>query len=123
MSLNVYLSGVDSLDNLSIERDVEYLFKMVTLDGCEYDKKILSVVEKGLYLDNLYFIDRFGSKLSRKYISTGSKAALVLYHMPDVVVWGGEVGCDALTEIVKFCSRGALLMEASHSCIFGEVDA
>ena len=122
MSLQIYFEGMDALPDMPIERDVEAIFTTVRLDGSEYDKAILKEVEKGQYVDNLHFIDRFGITLPRDCLSTGTKAALALYHMPDVMVWGVEISHDALAEIVKHCTQGALLLPASNYYVECKID-
>lgn len=122
MSLQIYFEGVDELPDLPIERDVEVLFMTVRLDGSEYDKAILREVEKGQYVDNSKFINKFGCTLSRELLSTGTKAALAVYHTPDVMVWGVEVSCDALAEIVKNCTVGHLLLPASNYYVACEIE-
>lgn len=122
MSLQVYIDGADSITGLSVCYDVEYLFRSVKLTGCDYDKVIIKSIEKGSYLDCMYYTDRFDSKLSLAHMSTGSKAALSVYHNSNVVVWCGEVGCNALTEIIKNCNVGSVLLPWESSCIFGCLD-
>lgn len=122
MSLNIYFEGKNTLPDLPIERDVETLFMSVHLDGCEYDQAILREVEEGQYVDDLEFIDRFGRTLPRACLSTGTKGALAVYHRTDVMVWGREFGCDALTELVKNCTRGTLLLPAENYYIEGKLD-
>lgn len=114
MSLHIYFEGIDELPNLPIVRDVESLFRRVQLDGCDYDIKILDEIECGKYFDNGRFTDRFGCTLYRDYLSTGSKAALAIYHHPDnVIVSGVEIGRNALASIVRWCRHGHLLLEDS----------
>lgn len=122
MSLQIYFEGMDVLPDMPIERDVEGLFTKIRLDGCEYDKAILEELEKGQYVDNLHFIDRFGITLPRNCLSTGTKAALALYHSSDVMVWGLEIAHNALAEIVKHCTKGVLLLPASNYYVACEID-
>ncbi|MCI8398845.1 MAG: hypothetical protein HFF86_10265 [Oscillibacter sp.] len=114
MPLHIYFEGKNSLPDMPIERDIEALFMEVRLDGCEYDQTILREVEKGQYLDHLQFIDRFGRTLPRGFLSTGTKGALALWHRTDVIVWGAEINYEAMREIVKNCTRGALLLPADN---------
>lgn len=89
MSLKIYFEGVDELPpDMPIERDVEALFMAVKLNSCEYGQTVLAEVEEGQYVDNLNFLDRFSCTLPRDCLSTGTKAALALYHMPGVMIWG-----------------------------------
>lgn len=122
MSLSIYFEGLDTLPDLPVERDAEVLFKRVRLTGCDYDRSIISGIELGSYLDEFRFTDRFGVALYKKSMSTGTKAALSLYHFPDVIVSGAELGYNALTETIKFCKNGHLLLAASNFYIEGEID-
>lgn len=114
MSLHIYFEGVDELPDLPIEHDVDTFFMEVTLDGSDYDIKIMSEVEKGQYIDNDQFIDRFGTTLSRDRLSTGTKTALALYHSDAVILLGVEMGRNALASVVRWCNNGYLLLEASN---------
>lgn len=118
MSLKIYFEGVDAIPDCTFEKDVEFLFRSIKLDGCEYDKKVIESIEKGKYLNDACFIDRFGCTISNTCLSTGTKAALSLYHCPDVLVWGGEMKSSVLTEVVKHCSQGMLLLPDARYAIF-----
>lgn len=110
MSLHIYFDKGESLPDLPFKSNVETLFMTVQLDGCEYDKKILKYIEEGEYFSNIKFVDRFGCLLMRDYLSTGSKAALCLYHLPDVLISGVEMGCNAIAEVARHCDRGNLVL-------------
>lgn len=122
MSLNIYIKGIDSIPSDSVEMDIDILFSSIRLDGCDYDRHIISVIDGGEYVSNLKFKDRFGDLIKREYLSTGSKAALILYHAPDVILFGVEIGFNALTEIVKKCTVGNLLLENSTYYIEDELE-
>ena len=70
MSLHIYFEGVDTLPSEEVERDVDTFFRGVHLDGCLYDREMLSVIELAKYVDNESFVDRFGKTLGRDYLST-----------------------------------------------------
>ncbi len=121
MSLNIYFDGLDSLPDMPIKRDVEVLFMTVRLDGSEYDKAVLQCIEEGQYIDNGNFLDRFGCTLPRNFLSTGTKTALALYHLPDVIISGVELGSNALAEIIKHCNCGHLLLPAHNYYVAGKI--
>lgn len=112
MSLNLYFDGVDTLPNNKLERDVHSAFKSIRMTGCDYDKAILAEIECGQYRNNAEFVDRFNRIVVRSHLSTGTKAALVLYHKPELLLMGVEVGLNALSRIFLYCDRGNLLLEA-----------
>lgn len=122
MSLQIYFEGIDALPSHEVERDVETFFKTIRLDGCEYDKAIISEVEHGKFLSNEKFVDRFGVVLRRECLSTGTKIALSLYHAPDSVIWGIEMGRNGLAAVVKHCRVGLLLLEASNYYVECDID-
>lgn len=114
MSLNIYFDGVGVQPNSIVQMDAEAFFSKVHMDGCDYDRLMLANIECGSFVDDLTFRDRFNRILFRKFLSTGTKVALILYHLPDSVVNGAEVGYNALTEIVKHCDRGSLFLPADN---------
>lgn len=123
MSLNIYFEGVDTLPNdVVVERDVEHLFGSIVLDGSANDQLFIQAIEQGKYLDDTRFVDRFGTTLYLDCLSTGAKAALSLYHRPDVIIWCGEIGCNALTQMVKYCTNGAILVHADCHFVYGLVE-
>lgn len=112
MSLTIYFDGVGPQPNGEVQMDAEAFFTKVRLDGGTYDKAILRDIEKATFVNNMEYIDRFGRTLPRKFLSTGTKIALALYHQPWVVLNGAELGANALAAIVKHCSCGYLFMPA-----------
>lgn len=114
MSLNIYFRGVDKLPQFKIMEDVNGLFNYIQLDGCDYDRCILENIDKVKYLDSRTFEDRFGRLLRRAYISTGSKCALMVYHNPDSIINGVEMGRNALKELIIHCDRGNVLLSAQN---------
>lgn len=122
MSLHIYFEGVDELPDLPIERDIDTFFMRIKLDGSDYDRKMLLDIERGQYVDNMSFIDRFGFTLRRECLSAGTKGALAIYHSPDTLLYGVEIGRNALTSIVRWCKHGNLLLEAHGYYISCELD-
>ncbi len=122
MSLTIYFEGIDKFPQSSVVRDVESFFMSVKLDGCDYDRHIIETIERGVYVSNTVFVDRFGVQLRRDCLSTGVKVALSLYHLPDMLFWGIEMGRNALAEVVKRCTVGNLLLEASTYYIEDDIE-
>lgn len=114
MSLNIYFRGVDKLPPLEIKEDVVGWFCYIQLDGCDFDKHIIERVERGKYIDSRYFEDRFGRTLPRNCMSSGSKCALLVYHNPDSIINGVEMGRNALRELITYCDRGNVLLPAQN---------
>lgn len=114
MSLHIYFKGVDELPQLDVKKDVNGWFNYIQLDGCDYDRHILETIDKVKYLDSRTFEDRFGRLLRRAYISTGSKCALMVYHNPDIIINGVEMGRNVLKELIIHCDRGNVLLPAQN---------
>lgn len=121
MSLHIYFDGVDTLPNMRIEHDVVRLFTKIAITGCAYDKAVIKNIELGEYKDGLFFIDRFNSLVRIDCLSTGTKAALSLYHCPDVIISGIEIGGNALAEIIRYCNCGNLLLKACNYYVRGKI--
>lgn len=90
----------------NICHDMEKEFAMIHLDGCEADHKIIEEIDKGRYLDSFSFIDRFGYKLRKSELSTGSKAALTVYHKPNQKYLLTELGINAISTVLRYCKEG-----------------
>lgn len=114
MSLHIYFVGDDNIPDLPVKKNIESWFASVVLDGCSYDKEVLKSIEKGTFVDNTDFLDRFGRTLSCELLSTGTKGVLLVYHSTDSIIYGVELGRNALLELVKRCDRGHLLLPAKN---------
>lgn len=114
MSLNIYFRGVDELPQLEIKEDAVAWFYYITLDGCAFDRQVIEGVEKGKYLDSRNFVDRFGRTLPIDFLSTGTQCALLVYHDPNSIINGIEMGRNALSELVTHCTQGHVLLPAQN---------
>lgn len=90
--------------------DAEKAFSMSKLGGGEIDRKLIEKIAQGNYLSPAFFMDRFGAKLSTLYMSAGCKAALAVYHRPDLVINCVEAGVNALNGLIKYCKDGSILV-------------
>lgn len=109
--LNIYVTDrpEDIPKNLELIRDVEAKFKELELIGTDLDKYLIEKIDKGMYLDKNFFIDRFGAKLYIDYLSTGCKAALCVANYPNSIIDTRECGTNALDYIVNNCTDGNIL--------------
>lgn len=123
MSLEILFYGQQELGD-NFEFDAEDLFMRTRLTGCEYDREVIKRLEQGEYLDNGGFIDRFGYKLPRMFLSTGAQILLSVYHNPDKIVNGVELGHNALYRLVQLCKVGHVLLtpEPAHISCVDEVE-
>lgn len=107
--LKILVSGIDPIPEDAI-MDAEKAFAMSSVRGDEIDRLLIKTIEKGEYLNPYEFIDRFGYKLSTLYMSTGCQAALAVHNRPDLVINCTEAGDDALSEIIKYCENGTIIV-------------
>ena len=107
--LKLLVSGIDPIPEDAI-MDAEKAFAMSSVRGDEIDRLLIKTIEKGEYLNPYEFIDRFGHKLSMMYMSTGCQAALAVHNRPDLVINCIEAGDNALSEIIKYCERGTIII-------------
>lgn len=107
--LKILVRGIDEIPSNTIN-DAEMAFDMVALTGDEVDRKLINFIEKGEYLNQEWFTDRFGGKCSTTHLSTGCKAALAIHHMPDVPINCAEMGDNALSYLIMFCQEGTIII-------------
>ena len=111
--LNIYFKGEDNeiIRKCAIIDDVENEVYVKGIPDNDTAKKLIQKIEKGKYLDNSSFIDRFGYKLYLDSMSTGCKAAMVVVANNDKIVDLKECGWNARDEIIKNCKDGNILIE------------
>ena len=91
MSLTVYTKKSEfSKEDFIL--DVSSSFSRCSFSGSDFCKRVVSEIDKGTYLDDVSFIDRFGYRLYSKFLSTTSKALICLDEFPEKVVNFCEVG-------------------------------
>jgi len=99
--LRIYI-GLDKVpEGLKVVKDNEVAFIYTELEDTETVKSILKRVEQAEYNDNVSFIDRFGFKLYSDCLSTGTKTLLNINYQVDKVFYGGEMGYNAIAELLK----------------------
>lgn len=107
--LKVLVAGIDPIPENAI-MNAEQAFAMSAIRGDAVDRTLIKMIEKGEYLSPYEFIDRFGYKLSTLYMSTGCQAALAVHNRPDLVISCIEAGDNALSEIIKYCGSGTIII-------------
>lgn len=120
MSLNLYLYG-DVLPNLKVVRDVEAAYRRIPSFTSEYAVHVLSVLEQARPVDSNGFIDRFGFYLPWKFLSTGTKAALLLQSQ-DMLIDCRECGDNAISTILSCATTGNALMRYTECIPDGACD-
>lgn len=111
--LNIYFKGENNelINKIGVIDDVESEVYVKGIPNNDIAKKLIQKIEKGKYLDNNSFIDRFGYKLYLDSMSTGCKAAMVVVANKDKIVDLKECGWNARDEIIKNCKDGNILIE------------
>ena len=94
--LNIYVGKENLPKNIIFVFDVEAAFPLVSVTGDELQRKVLSDVEKGTYLNSKRFVDRFGGQLYYSDMSTGSKAVMAVAALTDKIINCDECGENAL---------------------------
>lgn len=107
--LTIYFED-NNYDKSKLIHDVEYEFMEIELNGSDIEKLLLNDIEQAKYSDKGHFIDRFGVYLTKEFLSTGCKAALIVINRGDKIINTVECGRNALASIIEHCSSGAILM-------------
>lgn len=108
---------------LPVIDDVEEAFGTISLVDDEITRKILKYVEKGDFLSNTHYRDRFGCKLSLFDMSTGCKAALLVHYRQDAIIDTKECGLNARDAIIRYCINGnALFYEKGVSINMNDIN-
>lgn len=119
---NVYVKGIDDPKSENVISDIESAFGKVTLCGDPKERLILEMVDSGSYCDSKYFYDRNGAKTSVVFLSSGAKAALLVYHFPQSVINCIEMGSNALSVLFKVSNTGNIII-ANQNYYISDGDA
>ena len=110
--LKIHLKDEDK----RLEFDIEGEFSSLLVQDTPLNRRLIKEIDKGEYRDSLYFIDRFGDKLSVRYLSTGCKAALLVANT-NLNVDLQECGYNAVSAIVRNCTDGEITLIDTGLCI------
>lgn len=98
--LNIYI-GKDCLPkDKELIMDNEAYFSFSDMSKTDFIERVLREIEKGTYLDERTFLDRFNTKVYCSCLSTGSKTLINISTQPDKIFYGGEMGENARTLIM-----------------------
>lgn len=110
--LKIHLKDEDK----RLEFDIEGEFSSLLVQDTPLNRRLIKEIDKGEYRDSLYFTDRFGDKLSVRYLSTGCKAALLVANT-NLNVDLQECGYNAVSAIVRNCTDGEITLIDTGLCI------
>ena len=106
--------------NPDIEKDKNFILDPnYLLLGCkimdnEYNRNVIREIDKGTYLDEHFFIDRVGQKLSLQYLSTSAKILLAL-PVADGIINGTPMGNNC-GKLLLQNTEGNIYMPVGRLC-------
>ena len=106
---HVFVKGID--EPADVVWDVHAAFGGITLYRDDGERLILQRIDKASYCDGMHFLDRNGAKTSLMYLSSGAKAALLVYHFREKVINCIEVGSNALSALFKATDTGNIIVD------------
>lgn len=116
MAINIYIGKENLPLNKPFIYDVEASILAVRMSGTDFQRRIIKEVEKGEYVNDKFFQDRFGGLLYYTELSTGVKAMLEVEAFPDSVINCAEVGNNAL-QYFSLLNQGSLYFESRNTGI------
>lgn len=90
--------------------DPDVMFGQVRLSGDDVERRMIEEIERGQYLDNVSFIDRFGFKVPRQFMSMGCKTAIAVHHFQNRVINCIEAGVNAIGRILLYCPDAHIIL-------------
>lgn len=106
--------------NPDIEKDKNFILDPnYLLLGCkimdnEYNRNVIREIDKGTYLDEHFFIDRVGQKLSLQYLSTSAKILLAI-PVADGIINGTPMGYNC-GKLLLQNTEGNIYMPIGRLC-------
>lgn len=96
--------------------DIDGEFYSYEIKDSPVNRILLQEIEQATYCDEMSFIDRFGYKLPKEFMSTGCKAALLVANT-DIEVDLAECGPNAKGAIIQHVKSGKAIMPSVTSYI------
>jgi hypothetical protein len=93
----------------SMDIDMEFKEIVGSISGSDTNKRLIQKIDKGTYIDEDSFMDRFGYKLRMSDLSTGCKAALLVANT-SIMVDLQECGENAKSIIFNNCKSGNVML-------------
>lgn len=115
--LHIYFRDEDTFDKSKLIEDVEDAFNYIRLGEHPEENDIVKYIDQAEINDEVSIIDRFGYKLTKFNLSTGSKAALVVLNNPDKIVSLIECGINAVSAIITYCKNGSVVLTTDENAI------
>ena len=109
--------------DIYVETDAEKVFEKTKIIDCEAVRGAIKEIDRGEWISETKFRDRFGQVLDINKLSTGSKGCIVLACNHDLVLDGNELGSNALDCAIHIDTDAGLIIDSSSisfSPEFGE---
>jgi hypothetical protein len=97
--LNIYTDK--NLITLPMIKDPEIVFRGIKLENTDFTQKVITKIEKGKYIDDEVFEDRFGRNLYLTCMSTTSKILILLSRYKDYAILCDELGKNGLNLLLE----------------------
>ncbi len=94
--------------------DPDYLLLGYKIIDNEYNRNVIREIDKGTYLDEHFFIDRVGQKLSLQYLSTSAKILLAI-PVADGIINGTPMGNNC-GKLLLQNTEGNIYMPVGRLC-------
>ncbi len=108
--LNIYIGKENLPKDKRLIFNPDNAIPLVIITGSQFQREVISIIEKGSYYDNKMFTDRFGGNLYYTSMSTGSKALFEVDFLTDYVINCVECGENAL-ELLTHLDHGNVYLE------------
>ena len=117
MSLHIVLCDEVLPKKSEIIWDIDAYFAVISWNITADNKAIIEEIDRAIpSSDGIGFIDRFGNKLPWDFLSTGSKAGIIIPYTSKYV-WTMECGYNALISIITHLTDGNIIMQFPYFTI------
>lgn len=130
--LNLHIYGIDTQSNIIVTEDgfkktlthtdIDPLFFRCQMDDKETISNLINEIEGAKYIDKQTFEDRFGVRQYWENISTGSKLAIAVCCLPDILIDISEAGYNARDAILRYIKRGKVVMPYTGMTVSYDID-
>lgn len=94
------------------------------LEDNEFNRCVISTIDRGTYFSNAYFIDRFGGKSSLELLSASSQILLEAANMKDCIINISELGNNGYDFLFGLKEGNVFLRHPRiyYSCSIQDID-
>lgn len=121
MALHLYEGEKHIPKNMIFIYDIESEFNRVGITDIDMARRFIEMIEKGKFLDNRRFLDRFGAALYLDELSTSTKALIALSGCKDKVLNFMGVGKSAINLALITFTEGYIYVPRYYSTLETEM--